>query len=82
MSYLEAYRGFLTGRVACRSLDLPLRVSGSEVFAVSILAQAAFAINVAELEVLAGPLDIIVDHIDEDGATEDALFLQDLVDQV
>lgn len=40
------------------------------------------SVNAAKLEVLARPLDIVVDHVDEDRAAEQALFLEDLVDQI
>ena len=64
------------------SLNLPVSVSRSEIVGVTILAKSIGTVNVTELKVLAGALDIVVDHVNEDSTAEQALLLQDLIDQV
>ena len=54
----------------------------SEIVRVTVLAQGVVSINATKLKVLTCPLDIVVNHVDKDSATEHALFLQDLVNQI
>ena len=53
-----------------------------DIVRIVVLAQAIGSVNTAELEILARSFDIVVDHVDEDRAAEQTLFLEDLVDQV
>lgn len=54
----------------------------SNVVGVIVLAQLIAPINATELEVFARPLDIVVDHVDEDRTAEQALLLQNRVNRV
>lgn len=47
-----------------------------------VLADAVRAVNVAEFKLAALALDVVVDHVDQDRAAEDALFLEKAVDQI
>ena len=64
------------------SFNFPFEIVRSDIVRVIVLAQGVFSVNVAKLKVLACPLNIVVDHVNKDRATEQALFLKDLVDQI
>ena len=56
--------------VGLKSLDLPFWVGVSEIFSIAVLAQTALTIDVAKLEVFAGPLDVMINHVDENRTAE------------
>ena len=54
----------------------------AQIIGIVVLPEAVSLLNIAKLEVLAGPLNIVVYHVDEDGSAENALLLQQAVNQV
>ena len=67
--------------IEVRSLDIPFRVLSSAIFWIAVLT-GSIVIRATEFEVFAGSFDVVIDHIDQNSATEQALLLEDLVDKI
>ena len=83
--FLEILKMGLTLMFEChievRSLDIPFRVLSSAIFWIAVLT-GSIVIRATEFEVFAGSFDVVIDHIDQNSATEQALLLEDLVDKI
>lgn len=54
----------------------------AQVVRVIVLAKRVRLLNIAEFEVFARPLNVVVDHVNQDSAAENTLFLKEAIDQV
>ena len=64
------------------SLNFPVGVLDAQVVGPAVLAQPVAALHAAKLELLARPGYVIVYHVDQDCAAEQALLLELSVDKV
>ena len=65
------------------SINFPLDVLRAEIIWPTILAQRVDSpIDIAELKLLASPGNVVINHVDQDSPAEDALLLQQAIDQV